>query len=424
MDPPPPGAPAAAGDLVVRWCPEVDAPHELFAVLGYLDTHRVGRVELPGPCEAPSPTEQGCVYRDLREGRYPAAQGPFAAQTRTVPDAPTELDLGCIAACGADVEVWPRDDCASAGEFILASGWEEAGRQQLARVDWRAGLPFTLRDLPCLPDTAVDIRADGCEPLQDHLPLEEVRAQWSFDLRPEGDLMIQVVDAATEDPISGATLHTVGRPELEPSDTQGWIGPYAQEPGDYLPFLHKAGYAQRHVTLHNFDDDGVFVAYLHPLRAVEVRCDDSGAPCPEGTSVMLDRTNPEARFGRCARQDVWTWSCEVLEGDRVYARTGRRESEALALRMDGRDTVWLPPPRRRAVPGLGRGVRTGLHAVLRRSAGRWRVPLRQLRLRPSEQERATPGAIACGGQRAGHPRLPGGRLVRRDHRRGHRQRGL
>lgn len=311
--------------------------------LGYLDTWRVEPVERPESCETSGAGDTTCVYRDIRAGRYLAAQGPFATEVRAGGSGATELDLGCVAACGAEVVVQPQDACATTGSFVLSSGWEAAGRQALASVEWRAGEPFVLRALPCLPGTTIDIRAQGCEPLQDHLPLEEIHARWSFEPRTEGELMVQVIDAETEDPIEGATLQVVGRPELERSDAQGWIGPYAQEPSDYVPFLHRRGYAQRLVMLHDFDEDGVFVAYLHPVEEVVVRCEDSGSPCPEGTSMLLDRTNPEARFGRCARQDEWSWSCEVLEGDWAYARAGRRTSESEPLEMDGEDTVWLPP---------------------------------------------------------------------------------
>ncbi|MFH1462846.1 MAG: hypothetical protein ABIO70_00460 [Pseudomonadota bacterium] len=336
---PAPEEPPAAGELLVRWCPELDVPRELFMALGYLDTRRVERVALPRTCL----DAEICSVPGLPEGPCLAIQGAFARVGRVGPEEPTTLDLGCVSACGARVVVHPLEGCARAGSLELYAGWGDATRAVLASTRWEADEPFVLGDLPCLPDVSVVLRAAGCEPRDDGLALEEARAPWTFELRPTGHLLVQVLDAETEAPIEGVRLVLSHRFEALVSDAEGWVGPFALEPGDLLPFLHKAGFAGRDLRPGDFEDDDVFVARLHPILSRTVRCDDGGRSCPPETGMLVEQNSPAVRFRRCTRTEERLWDCPAIEGDRARACAGPRCSESEPLLLDGQDTVHLPP---------------------------------------------------------------------------------
>jgi hypothetical protein len=59
--------------------------------------------------------------------------------------------------------------------------------------------------------------------------------------------------------------------------------------------------------------------------------------------MFLDQSGWKASGRRCARADDWTWSCDVVEGDRARACVEQRCSDREKLLMDGSDTVYLPP---------------------------------------------------------------------------------
>ncbi len=339
----PAGAEPGPRELMVRWCPEADAPRELYVSLGYLDTARVEKIALPESCASPGPEPGSCVYKDLGQGRYLAIQGGYARSAPLRGQRSASIELSCLSACGARVVVRAEDGCADRGSFELQAGWDGANRGLLASVQWQVEVPFVLRDLPCHPSPFVQLRAEGCEPRNQTVALEEAQAQWSFELRPEGRRMVRVLDAQSEEPVVGAILAVSGRPELEPSDEQGWIGPYAQELGDSLPFLHKRGYAQYEIWNSCFDDQDVCLARMHRTEVVQVRCEDNGAPCPADTMLFMTHNSGRARARKCLRLDERSWSCGAIEEDKARACAGRRCSDSEPLVADGRDTVYLPP---------------------------------------------------------------------------------
>ena len=337
------GVPIAAQDdpalanLSVRWCALLDAPRQLTR---YPFGGATGEtVDLPLECTG---TAGGaCVYPDLPEGIYKARQGPFQASGFlgwNDRGKDVELDLECVAACGAKILVHTKGACAAEGTLELWIGGDEPESEH----PWGAGEAFELSDLPCRPKIGMVLRAEGCEPHEESLPFDELQANWEFSLSPAGYHWVQVVDAETSEPIQWARIRSPGLVYSEASDEQGWLGPMGLE--GHTPSVAAPGYARRYISLQKLEEQLEIQVPLKPTHPVEVRCDDDGDTCPHGTWINTYAGNfyedPPRRCCRLAGD--WSCSCDVVRGEKVYARSGDRQSPKVTVQLDGPTQVVLP----------------------------------------------------------------------------------
>ena len=327
----------ALANLSVRWCAQLDAPRQLTRYpFGGANGETVN---LPLECTG---TAAGfCLYPDLPEGIYKARQGPFLASGFlgwNDRGKGVELDLECVAGCGAKVLVHTKGACAVEGTLELWAGGDEPESEHL----WGVGEALELNDLPCRPKIDLVLRAEGCEPHEESLPFDELRANWEFTLSPAGRHWVQVVDAETGEPIQWARIRSPGLVYSEPSDKQGWLGPMGLD--GHNPSVAAPGYARRYISLREVEEQLEIQVPLKPTHPVEVRCDDDGDACPHGTWITTYAGNTyEDPARRCCRlAGDWSCTCDVVRGEKVFARHGDRQSPKVIALLEGPTQVEMP----------------------------------------------------------------------------------
>jgi len=248
------------------------------------------------------------------------------------------LDLGCLTGCGARILINAEGACAAEGTLQL---WTE-GDEPDSEHKWHAGEHFDIDDRPCRPKVGVLLRAEGCEPHEELLPFDEFRANWEFTLSRAGRHWVRVVDTETGEPIEKASIRSPGLVYVDTSDERGWLGPLGLD--GHNPSVVAPGYALRYISRHKIEEQLEIVVPLRRTRSVEVRCDDNDSPCPHGTWITTYAGNfYEDPPRRCCRlSGEWSCSCEVAEGERVYARHGDRQSPKVGIEPAGSTVVEMP----------------------------------------------------------------------------------